>query len=122
MEGVVIRVRRRIRRKRGLTKRIRGSAECPRLTVFRSNSHIYAQIIDDERGVTLCAASTKAKDIRDVIPNGGGKVAAKVVGAALAKTALDKNIACVSFDRNGYQYHGRIKALADAAREAGLKF
>jgi len=122
MEGVVVRVRRRIRRKRGLTKRIRGSAECPRLTVFRSHSHIYAQIIDDERGVTICAASTKAKNLRDDVPNGGGKVAATVVGTALAKRALDKNIVNVSFDRNGYQYHGRVKALADAAREAGLKF
>ncbi len=122
MEGVVVRVRRRIRRKRGLTKRIRGSAECPRLTVFRSHSHIYAQIIDDERGVTLCSSSTKAKDLSGDMANGGGKVAAKIVGASLAKSALDKNIARVTFDRNGYQYHGRIKALADAAREAGLKF
>ncbi len=122
MEGVEIRVRRRIRRKRGLTKRLRGSAECPRLTVFRSLTHIYAQIIDDEKGVTLCSCSTRGKDLRSEISSGGGKEAAKVVGAALAKTALDKNIERICFDRNGYRYHGRVKALADAVREAGLKF
>lgn len=102
--------------------RIRGTAERPRLTVFRSNKNIYAQIVDDAAGVTLCAASTRGKDLREKIKSGGNIEAAKAVGAALAQQALAKDIRAVCLDRNGYRYHGRLKGLADAAREAGLQF
>lgn len=117
-----LKIGRRERRKRGLRARIRGTSERPRLTVFRSAKNIYAQIIDDEKGVTICEASTRAKDLRERVPYGGGIPAAKVVGTELAQRALAKNIQEVCFDRNGYRYHGRLKGLADAAREAGLKF
>jgi len=113
---------RRERRKRGLRKHLRGDAGRPRLTVYRSHKHIYAQLIDDAAGVTLCEASTRSKDLRGGVVKGGDIAAAKVVGAALAERAKTKSIEAVCFDRNGYRFHGRIKALADAAREAGLKF
>lgn len=106
----------------GLRKRLSGTAERPRLTVFRSLQHIYAQIIDDERGVTLCAVSTASKSLRGKLTYGGNVAAAKLVGAALAETAKSKNITKVAFDRNGYRFHGRVKGLAEAAREAGLQF
>lgn len=99
-----------------------GTAARPRLTVFRSHKHIYAQLIDDERGVTLCSASTQSKALRGQVKYGGNTAAAKMVGAALAEQAKAKKIVEVCFDRNGYRYHGRLKGLADAAREAGLKF
>ncbi len=117
-----IRVARRKRRKQGIRKRLYGTGEKPRLTVFRSAKHIYAQIIDDERGVTLCEASTRDKALREKIGYGGNIAAAKTVGATLAERAKEKNIETVCFDRNGYRFHGRIKGLADMAREAGLKF
>ena len=109
------------RQKRHLRVRnhISGTAERPRLNVFRSLSNIYAQVIDDVNGVTLVSASSKDKDFN---PYGGNIEAAKAVGAALAKRALEKGITEVVFDRGGYVYHGRVAALADAAREAGLKF
>ncbi|MCO6437133.1 MAG: 50S ribosomal protein L18 [Phycisphaerae bacterium] len=113
---------RRMRRKKGLRKRIRGTAERPRLTVFRSDKHIYVQLIDDLAGRTICSASTRAKDLRDRVSNGRSKEAAKLVGQALAEAAVSKQVSMVCFDRNGYRYGGRIKALADAVREAGLKF
>ena len=122
MEGNRIRVIRRRRRRRGIRKRICGTASRPRLTVFRSSKHIYAQIIDDERGVTLCEANTRNKDLKGEIKFGGNVAAAKTVGEILAKRALEKRIVAVCLDRNGYRYHGRIKGLADAAREAGLEF
>lgn len=122
MEGNIARNRRRIRRKRGLKKTIRGTPERPRLTVFRTARHIYAQIIDDHGGVTLCEASTRNKELRDEIANGGNIVAAKTVGKTLAERALAKDVKNVCFDRSGYRFHGRLKALADAAREAGLGF
>jgi large subunit ribosomal protein L18 len=122
MNASRIKVERRDRRKRGLRKRIRGTAERPRLTVFRSNQNIYAQIIDDDRGVTLCEASTRDKDLRVQVSYGGNVAAAKVVGAALAERAKSKNVESVCFDRNGYRYHGRVKALAEAIRESGMKF
>ena len=108
-------------------KRIRrnliGTAERPRLTVFRSNNHIYAQVIDDDAQNTLCAASTLDKDLRtDLKSNGGSCDASMVVGKLVAKRALEKGIEQVVFDRGGNLYHGRVKALADAAREAGLQF
>lgn len=118
----VEKIERRARRQSGLRKRIRGSSARPRLTVFRSAKNIYAQIIDDEKGVTLCSVSTMSKDLRGQLPYGGNIAAAKLVGTALAQKALEKNISAVCFDRGGYKYHGRLKGLADAAREAGLKF
>jgi large subunit ribosomal protein L18 len=122
MKNVGIKIARRDRRKEGLRKRIRGTSERPRLTVFRSLKNIYAQIVDDSAGVTLCAASTRDKELRERMKAGGNREAAKVVGNLLAERAKGKNIVAVCFDRNGYKYHGRLKALADAAREAGLQF
>ncbi|MEN8126911.1 MAG: 50S ribosomal protein L18 [Planctomycetota bacterium] len=101
-------------------RKVFGTPDRPRLVVFRSDRHIYAQIVDDLAGVTLASASTRAKALRDGISNGGNRDAAKSIGAAIAKQAVDVGIKAVCFDRNGYKYHGRVKALADAAREAGL--
>ena len=108
----------RLRRHVRVRTKISGTPECPRLNVFRSNSHIHAQIIDDVNGNTLVAASSV--DMK--LANGGNVEAAKTVGAEIAKRALAANITNVVFDRGGYVYTGRVKALADAAREAGLKF
>lgn len=103
-------------------RKIRGSAQRPRLCVFRSAKHIYAQIIEDATGATLVAVSTVSKDVSGDLNYGGNVEAAKQVGKKLAERALAKNITQVVFDRNGFLYHGRVKALADAAREAGLSF
>lgn len=111
-----------LRRKRHVRKKVQGTAERPRLSVFRSNRNIYAQLIDDTAGVTLVAASTQVKALRDQLPGGSNRKAAEAVGEDLAKKALDVGINCVCFDRGPYRYHGRIKALADAARKAGLAF
>lgn len=105
-------VHKRIRRK------VHGTAERPRLAIYRSLNHIYAQIIDDEQGRTIAAASTTEKDLRGT--TGGNIEAATRVGRAIAERALSRGINHVVFDRGGYRYHGRVKALADAAREAGL--
>jgi len=102
--------------------RLSGRTQTPRLSVYRSLNHIYAQIVDDTRGQTLVSASTRDKEVRTTLKTGGNVAAAKVVGQALAKRASAAGIARVVFDRGGYAYHGRVKALADAAREAGLKF
>lgn len=107
---------RRLRRKKGIRKRIFGTPERPRMTVFRSQKHIYAQVIDDVSGKTLAAASTVRQD------SGCTSEDAKQVGTHLAEKARAAGIEAVTFDRSGYRYHGRVKALADAAREAGLKF
>lgn len=113
----------RERSKVRIRKKISGTAERPRLTVYRSLSHIYAQLIDDATSKTLISASSLSKEISDEIKDTKGKsVRSKKVGSLLAKKALELNISNVVFDRNGYRYHGRIKALADGAREAGLKF
>ena len=111
----------KIRQKRHLRVRNRviGTAERPRLNVFRSLAHIYAQVIDDEKGITLAAASSMDKGFEGT---GGNIEAAKKVGLAIAKKALDKGIKSVVFDRGGYIYHGRVAALAEAAREGGLEF
>ena len=106
------RVHKRIRR------RVSGTTERPRLAVFRSVKHIYAQVIDDSNGHTVAAASTAEKDAK----NGGNLAGAKAIGTLVAQRAKDKGVDAVVFDRGGYLYHGRIKALADAARAAGLKF
>jgi large subunit ribosomal protein L18 len=111
------------RRKWSVRKSVFGSPERPRLSVFRSDKHIYAQIIDDYAGQTLVAASSTATEVRgSELKNGGNIAAAKKVGSTLAARAKEKGIAAVCFDRGGRRYHGRIKALADAAREGGLKF
>lgn len=122
MKANELKTMRRMRRKHVIRGRVVGTGERPRLTVFRSLKNLYAQIIDDEKGVTLCEASSRSKDLQKGIPSGGNIAAAKAVGAALAERAKAKSIDKVCFDRNGYRYHGRVKALADAAREAGLKF
>jgi large subunit ribosomal protein L18 len=109
----------RVKRHLRVRNKISGTAERPRLAVFRSEKNIYAQVIDDIAGVTLVSASTLDKEFEGF---GNNKEAAKVVGAMIAKRALEKEIAEVVFDRGGYVYHGRVKELADAAREAGLKF
>jgi len=102
--------------------RLSGRVQVPRLSVFRSLNHIYAQIVDDAQGQTLVSASTRDKEVRTTLKTGGNVSAAKLVGQALAKRAGAAGISRVVFDRGGYAYHGRVKALADAAREAGLKF
>ena len=105
-----------------IRKHLSGTPEMPRLCVFRSNKNISAQIIDDVNGVTLASASTIDKELKESIKYGGNKEAAKAVGEAIAKRALEKGIETVCFDRGGFLYHGRVKELADGAREAGLKF
>ncbi|MEW5980421.1 MAG: 50S ribosomal protein L18 [Acidobacteriota bacterium] len=105
-----------------LRKRIRGNDQRPRLNIFRSDKHIYAQIIDDDRGVTLTSASSLDKELRQKTKSGGNLAGAKVVGTEIARRAIEKGIQQVVYDRGGFAYHGRVKALADAAREAGLKF
>jgi large subunit ribosomal protein L18 len=110
------------RRKFGIRKTLSGSSERPRLTVFRSDKHIYAQLIDDLAGKTLASASSTINDVRGDLKNGGNLAAAKRVGKAIAERAKAAGISQVAFDRGGRMYHGRIKALADAAREGGLKF
>lgn len=114
---------RRERAKRGLREKIHGTTERPRLVVFRSLKHIYGTIVDDSRGKTILQVSSLNKEIADEIKATKGKTnVSKIVGAALAKKALEKNIQQVVFDRGGRIYHGRLKAFADGAREAGLKF
>ena len=109
-------------RKWSIRKTLVGTVERPRLSVFRSDKHISAQIIDDYAGKTLVAASSLQKDVRGALKNGGNIDAAKAVGKFIAERAKAAGISLVAFDRNGRRYHGRIKALADAAREGGLKF
>ena len=109
----------RAKRHARVRAKISGTATCPRLNVFRSSKHIYAQLIDDVNGVTLAAASSMAKDFDG---NGGNKEGARKVGQLIAKRAAEKGITEVVFDRGGYIYHGRVKELAEGAREGGLKF
>ena len=109
----------RLKRHVRVRSKVSGTADCPRLDVFRSAKHIYAQVIDDVKGVTLVSASTVEKDFGAY---GGNKEAAKKVGELIAKRALEKGIENVVFDRGGYIYHGRVKELAEGAREGGLKF
>ncbi len=120
MDRIQLKSHKRARRKRGLRKRIFGVPSKPRLTVFRSAKHIYAQVVDDLSGRTLASASTNEKAGRTEA--GGNCKGAEVVGAALAQRALGAGVTEIVFDRNGFRYHGRIKALADAARKGGLKF
>ena len=111
-----------IRRKYRVRKKVRGQAECPRLNVYRSNRHIYAQIIDDNSGQTQITASTLSPEFKGTAKNTGNIEAAKQVGMLIAKKCLEKQITKVVFDRGGFLYHGRVKALAQSARENGLQF
>jgi len=110
------------RQMRSRTQLRRKAAGRPRLSVFRSSKHIYAQVIDDLEGVTLASASSLDKELKDSLKTGADKAAAEAVGKLVAARAIEKGLNDVVFDRGGYIYHGRVKALADAAREAGLKF
>jgi large subunit ribosomal protein L18 len=113
----------REKRRRRVRGKVFGTPERPRLSVYRSLKHIYAQIIDDTKGHTLVAVSSLSKDLKDELKNAKTKTdVSRIVGLFLAKKALENNIKKVVFDRNGYKYHGRIKALAEAAREGGLEF
>ncbi len=121
--GGISRSEARTRRKKRVRKKVRGTSEQARLCVFRSSRYIYAQIIDDSTGRTLVEASSLSKDlVGEARGNGGNKIGAALVGAAIASRAVKKDIKKVVFDRNGFLYHGRVKALSDAAREHGLEF
>lgn len=122
MKQLIEKIARHNRRKIRIRRRVSGTSERPRLTVFRSHKNIYAQIIDDVAGKTLVSASSKDKTTSEALPYGGNKAAAVKVGSALAERAVQAGIKKVVFDRNGYAYHGRVKELADAARKAGLEF
>jgi large subunit ribosomal protein L18 len=117
-------VRNEARLKRHMRARVRiyGTAERPRLNVYRSEKHIYAQIVNDDNGTTLAAASTIDKELKEAVTVGSNKEAAKAVGNLIAKRAVEAGIKKVVFDRGGYIYHGRVKELAEAAREGGLEF
>lgn len=112
----------RLKRHRRQRNKINGTTERPRLNVYRSLNNIYAQVIDDVKGVTLVSASTLDKELTENVNHGGNKESAKMVGELVAKRALAAGVKQVVFDRGGYLYHGRVKELADAAREAGLEF
>jgi large subunit ribosomal protein L18 len=111
-----------LRRRHHVRKKIFGTPDRPRLSVFRSNRHIYAQIIDDTAGATLVSAGTRVKAMKGQLEKSGNKKAAEIIGEAVAKQALSVGIKCVCFDRNRYRYHGRVRSLAEAARKAGLVF
>ena len=110
------------KRHQSIRTKLSGTTEFPRLAVYRSTKHIYAQLIDDEKHVTIASASSNDKDLKEKLSHGGNIEAAKVVGEAIAQKAKKAGIECVVFDRGGFLYHGRVAALADAAREAGLMF
>ena len=112
----------RLQRHKRVRRKISGTTQRPRLCVFRSSNNIYAQIIDDTNRVTLVAASSLDAEVKGAVNHTGNKEAAKIVGAIIAKKAVEKGITEVVFDRGGYLYHGRVQELAEAAREAGLKF
>ena len=115
-------LRQRIRRRHRVRRPIRGTAERPRLSVFRTHKHIYAQVIDDVSGRTLASASSLDRQIRDAVGFGGNKQAAEAIGRAVAERARAAGVKQVCFDRGAFRYHGRVAALADAARAAGLEF
>ncbi len=112
----------RVKKHKKIRNRFSGTTECPRLAVFRSNNHMYAQIIDDTVGNTLVSASTLQKEVKAELEKTNNVDAAACVGTVIAKKAIEKGIKDVVFDRGGYIYHGKVQALADAAREAGLNF
>jgi len=115
-------LRQRLRRRQRVRRGIRGTAERPRLSVFRSHKHIYAQVIDDAAGRTLASASSRDREIRDAVSCGGNKQAAEAIGRAVAERARAAGVKQVCFDRGSFRYHGRVAALAEAARAAGLEF
>ena len=119
MKKIIDKKANRVKRHKRVRGKVSGTAQCPRLNVFRSAKHIYAQLIDDNAGVTLCSASTVEKSFDGF---GGNVEAAKKIGSTLAERAKDKGITDVVFDRSGYVYHGRVAALAEGAREGGLNF
>jgi large subunit ribosomal protein L18 len=112
----------REKRKARIRKKLSGTSARPRLTVYRSLKHVYAQVVDDTSGKTIAFAGTTSKGLRDAVKDDKKTDAAKRVGAAIAKAAMEKGVTQVVFDRNGFDYHGRVAAVAEAAREAGLKF
>jgi large subunit ribosomal protein L18 len=122
MSRVTDRKQRRVRTKRRYRDAVRGSADRPRLSVYRSLRYLYAQVIDDASGVTLVSASTLEKAADGNLKSAGNREAAKVLGKLIAERAKDRGVESVVFDRNGFRYHGVIQAIADGAREAGLKF
>lgn len=122
MKRLIEKIVRRQRRRHSVRRRVTGTPERPRLTVFRSHRNIYAQIIDDRAGRTLAAVSSMGKALRGRFAYGGNTAAAEAVGSALAEKAVRAGIKKVVFDRNGYAYHGRVKLLAEAARKGGLEF
>ncbi|MFO0964833.1 MAG: 50S ribosomal protein L18 [Gemmataceae bacterium] len=122
MDAQKLKKRRQLRRRRHVRSKVQGTPERPRLTVFRSSKHIYVQLVDDLGGKTLAAAGSNGKEIKASMPYGGNIKAAKAIGQLIAQKAKEKGIEKVAFDRGHYRYHGRVKALADAAREAGLQF
>lgn len=123
MKPILKKTARRVRRKKHVRKTVSGSEQRPRLTVFRSNRNMYAQIIDDVAGQTLVCASTQEKDVAQKLGGAAGnRAAAQIVGETVANKAVEKGIKQVVFDRNGYAYHGRVRELAEAARKAGLEF
>ena len=112
----------RTRRHRRVRLRVYGTPDRPRLNIFRSNAHIYAQVIDDTTGRTLVSASSRDKEVKSKVKSGGAVAAATAVGRLVAERALRASLTAIVFDRGGYRYHGRVKALAEASREKGLKF
>ena len=122
MAAKSVRLEKRFRRKQSIRKRLEGTTERPRLSIFRTSGHMYAQIIDDTTGNTIVSASTLSKELKGKLKSTGNVEAAKKVGELLSKVAKKNKISTVAFDRNGFLYHGRVKALADAAREGGLEF
>ncbi|MET0850934.1 MAG: 50S ribosomal protein L18 [Candidatus Rokuibacteriota bacterium] len=122
MTALISRAAARHKRHERLRLKVSGDAARPRLAVFRSLNHIYAQIIDDATGKTIVAADTRSPELRDRLQRGGNAAAAKLVGELLAQRASARGVSTIVFDRGGYQYHGRVKALAEAARAGGLKF
>jgi large subunit ribosomal protein L18 len=119
LQKMIEKDRKRLKRRIHIRKRVKGTAERPRMSVFRSNRNLFVQVIDDTKGVTLAAASTLEKDLKSIKKTAEG---AGQLGGVIGKRLLEKKITTVVFDRNGYLYHGLIKALADGAREAGVKF
>lgn len=122
MNVTIERRRKRIKRKKSIRRSLTGTTERPRLSVFRTNTNIYAQLIDDSTGNTIAAASTLSKELKGKVKKSGNVEAAIKVGELISSLAKKKKVTKVSFDRNGFLYHGRVKALADAARAGGLEF
>lgn len=122
MNRFKVKTKRRERRRLRTRKKLAGTKEIPRLAVFRSAKHIYVQMIDDSEGRTLLSLSTQSKDLKESLKKTGNRQAAELVGKELAKKALQAGFTRVAFDRGGFKFHGRVKALADGARAGGLKF